>query len=181
MINSTLGLPFEEPQETYSTSEHLYHDLGIPSDATGRIVPLTSMSGSLTPGQPNGRAGGQSRSRSASGGRSERPDRGEPEAGRRRSSGDRQRRRTRGGQPVDSDTSASQVSGSDHPVAAVPDAAPVDGAATTTGTDEAPRPRRRRRRRSGGSPGASVSSNAAAGDVGGESAGTPVPATSTVD
>ncbi|MDQ3663557.1 MAG: DEAD/DEAH box helicase, partial [Actinomycetota bacterium] len=30
MINRELGLPFEEPQETYSTSEHLYHDLGIP-------------------------------------------------------------------------------------------------------------------------------------------------------
>ncbi|MBA3574161.1 MAG: DEAD/DEAH box helicase, partial [Pseudonocardiales bacterium] len=37
MINRELGLPFEEPQETYSTSEHLYHDLGIPPGATGRL------------------------------------------------------------------------------------------------------------------------------------------------
>ncbi|MGZ5402611.1 MAG: helicase-related protein, partial [Aeromicrobium sp.] len=37
-INQTLGLPFEEPQETYSTSEHLYHDLGIPHGTKGRIV-----------------------------------------------------------------------------------------------------------------------------------------------
>ena len=29
VINNTLGLPFEEPQETYSTSPHLFHDLGI--------------------------------------------------------------------------------------------------------------------------------------------------------
>ena len=28
MINKALDLPFDEPQETYSTSEHLYHDLG---------------------------------------------------------------------------------------------------------------------------------------------------------
>jgi superfamily II DNA/RNA helicase len=27
-INNTLGLPFEEPEETYSTSPHLYRDLG---------------------------------------------------------------------------------------------------------------------------------------------------------
>ena len=29
MINKTLDLPFDEPQETYSTSEHLFHDQGI--------------------------------------------------------------------------------------------------------------------------------------------------------
>jgi superfamily II DNA/RNA helicase len=38
VINNTLGLPFEEPQETYSTSPHLYHDLGIDPNAKGRIV-----------------------------------------------------------------------------------------------------------------------------------------------
>ena len=38
MINKALDLPFEEPQETYSTSEHLYHDLGIPPGTKGRIV-----------------------------------------------------------------------------------------------------------------------------------------------
>ena len=40
VINNTLGLPFAEPQETYSTSEHLFHDLGIDRTATGRLVPL---------------------------------------------------------------------------------------------------------------------------------------------
>jgi superfamily II DNA/RNA helicase len=39
MINKALDLPFEEPQETYSTSAHLFHDLGIPSGTKGRIVP----------------------------------------------------------------------------------------------------------------------------------------------
>jgi superfamily II DNA/RNA helicase len=39
MINKTLDLPFDEPVETYSTSEHLFHDQGIPRGTTGRIVP----------------------------------------------------------------------------------------------------------------------------------------------
>jgi superfamily II DNA/RNA helicase len=39
VISKTLGLPFEEPQETYSTSDHLYHDQGIPVGTKGRIVP----------------------------------------------------------------------------------------------------------------------------------------------
>ena len=38
MINKTLDLPFAEPQETYSTSEHLFHDQGIPAGTKGRIV-----------------------------------------------------------------------------------------------------------------------------------------------
>lgn len=37
-INHTLDLPFAEPQETYSTSEHLYADLGIDPDVKGRVV-----------------------------------------------------------------------------------------------------------------------------------------------
>ena len=38
MINKTLDLPFDEPQETYSTSEHLFHDQGIPPGTKGRIA-----------------------------------------------------------------------------------------------------------------------------------------------
>jgi len=38
MINKALDLPFDEPMETYSTSEHLFHDLGIPAGTKGRIV-----------------------------------------------------------------------------------------------------------------------------------------------
>ncbi|MCW2810607.1 MAG: box helicase, partial [Friedmanniella sp.] len=37
VINNTLNLPFEEPEETYSTSAHLFHDLGIDPSVKGRI------------------------------------------------------------------------------------------------------------------------------------------------
>ena len=39
VINNALALPFEEPQETYSTSEHLFHDQGIDPASKGRIAP----------------------------------------------------------------------------------------------------------------------------------------------
>jgi superfamily II DNA/RNA helicase len=42
MINNALDLPFEEPEETYSTSANLYHDLGIDPDAKSRIAHLGS-------------------------------------------------------------------------------------------------------------------------------------------
>ncbi len=38
-INKALDLPYDEPQEIYSTSPELYHDLGIPTEAKGRIKP----------------------------------------------------------------------------------------------------------------------------------------------
>jgi superfamily II DNA/RNA helicase len=38
MINDALGLPFEQPEETYSTSPHLYRDLGIDPSAKGSIA-----------------------------------------------------------------------------------------------------------------------------------------------
>ncbi len=38
MINKTLDLPFDEPVETYSTSEHLFHDQGIAPGTRGRIA-----------------------------------------------------------------------------------------------------------------------------------------------
>ena len=37
-INKTLDLPFENPPETYSTSEHLYHEQGIAPGTKGRIA-----------------------------------------------------------------------------------------------------------------------------------------------
>jgi superfamily II DNA/RNA helicase len=39
VINKTLDLPFDEPVETYSTSENLFHDMGIPPGTKGRLVP----------------------------------------------------------------------------------------------------------------------------------------------
>ena len=37
VINNALGLPFETPEETYSTSAHLFHDMGIDPKAKGRL------------------------------------------------------------------------------------------------------------------------------------------------
>jgi superfamily II DNA/RNA helicase len=39
VINRALDLPFDEPAETYSTSESFYHDQGIVPGTTGRIKP----------------------------------------------------------------------------------------------------------------------------------------------
>ena len=49
MINDALALPFEQPDETYSTSPHLFHDLGIDPAAKGTIAP----SGPLTAKKPD--------------------------------------------------------------------------------------------------------------------------------
>ena len=37
MINRTLGLPFNDPLETYSSSEHVYAGLNIPQGITGKL------------------------------------------------------------------------------------------------------------------------------------------------
>src|SRR3954447_651766 len=87
MINKALDLPFDEPQETYSTSEHLFHDLGIPVDTLGRIVPPSPVERSAAPE----RSGGGSRERT----RRERP------------SSTRQRTRTRSGERVSESAEAS--------------------------------------------------------------------------
>ncbi len=39
VINKALDLPYDEPLETYSTSEHLFHEQGIPTGARGRLTP----------------------------------------------------------------------------------------------------------------------------------------------
>jgi superfamily II DNA/RNA helicase len=36
-INKVLGLPFKDPLETYSNSDHVYTGLGIPTSATGTL------------------------------------------------------------------------------------------------------------------------------------------------
>ena len=78
-INKALNLPFEEILETYSTSENLFHDMGIPPGTKGRIVPASD-----TP-----RPGKDSKPR-------EQRDR--PRTERRRK--DRTRTRTRSGKPA---------------------------------------------------------------------------------
>jgi superfamily II DNA/RNA helicase len=125
MINKALDLPFDEPQETYSTSPHLFHDLGIPQGTKGRIV-------DPEPQPP----------------RAERPERAgdrEPRdrARRERSDRNRQRSRTRGGQAV-------ARSASDKPATSGDQA----GSAERSGRSRS-RSRRRPRRTSGPSTAAS--------------------------
>jgi len=78
-INKALNLPFEEVLETYSTSENLAHDMGIPPGTKGRIVPPSPVEA-------------KPRTERGSGGRD---------------SGDRNRGRSRGGRSTESRGSAS--------------------------------------------------------------------------
>jgi len=94
MINKALDLPFEEPQETYSSSEHLFHDLGIPPGTKGRIVDPAPVERA-----PRERSEGTDRPRG------ERPSR------------DRNRRRTRSGQGSEGGAPAAAAPGSDESAA----------------------------------------------------------------
>ncbi|GAA5117111.1 hypothetical protein GCM10023339_27160 [Alloalcanivorax gelatiniphagus] len=109
MINKTLDLPFDEPQETYSTSEHLFHDQGIPAGTKGRIVdPAPVEKKERAPRERSGSRQGSGRSDSGRGSDSGRSDasRGS-DASSAEKSGDaprrrnRSRRRTRGGASVE--------------------------------------------------------------------------------
>ena len=157
VINNTLGLPFAEPQETYSTSDHLFHDLGIDRSATGRLVPLPAKErpardrGTTTPRRmPTGRSGGVSgRSGIA-------PDDGCATAYRWRQRTPRRRRTLLG--PKDSvasaDSGETASTATSEPAGTVADSSADEGQATK---------RRRRRRRRGGSSGAGSHESAAAG------------------
>jgi len=131
MINKALDLPFDEPQETYSTSEHIFHDLGIPAGTKGRIVPP---------------APAPERSSGDRGDRRERGERGE-RAPRERAprNRDRQRTRTRSGSTVASDA----------PAAAAREGASASPAGERPEGESRSR-NRRRRRRTGGSGGGSA-------------------------
>src|SRR3954453_8561127 len=91
MINKTLELPFDEPQETYSTSEHLFHDQGIPKGTKGGIV-------EPAPAKP----------------REERPERTERPRG-DRPQRNRNRTRTRSGEKVEAAASADGSPSADKP------------------------------------------------------------------
>jgi len=61
MINKALDLPFDEPQETYSTSEHLFHDQGIPAGTKGRIAPDAPAQGTTVTSRPRPERDGEQR------------------------------------------------------------------------------------------------------------------------
>ena len=109
MINKALGLPFDEPVETYSTSEHLFHDQGIQPGVKGRIAdpkPVEKKDREERTGSGSGRGrGGRGRDGQGQGrtsGRSGEQSGDKPgsEGAPRRRNRNRNRRRTRGGETV---------------------------------------------------------------------------------
>ena len=135
VINKALDLPFDEPAETYSSSEHFFHDQGIPPGVKGRIAPEKP------------REEKKSDDRGARSERSEKSDR--PRRNRSRS-------RTRGGEPVDGDAPAKTSDGDQSPS--------NDSHGSESGEGDQNRPRRRRRRRSGSSAGQTASASSTAGE-----------------
>ena len=134
VINKTLDLSFDDPVETYSSSEHLFTDQGIAPGTKGRIV-------AAKPPE-----------------KKERPERTE-KSDRAPRNRDRQRTRTRGGQQVEGgEQPAVKTGDSAQPQATKSE--PTNSGTTKSGTtapteasadEKSDRPRRRRRRRSGGS------------------------------
>ncbi|GAA3219736.1 DEAD/DEAH box helicase [Streptomyces thermocoprophilus] len=149
LINKALELDFHEPVETYSSSPHLFTDLGIPEGTKGTLPRSERTRAGLDAeeledlGEPGGRGARGGRGR---GGRPE-PRREERE----RTRTPRRRRRTRGGAPVDAAPAGETPTAEQTPAAE---------------SDAAPRTLRRRRRTRGG---ASVTAPQAA-----EAAVTPV-------
>ncbi|WP_428846368.1 DEAD/DEAH box helicase [Kitasatospora hibisci] len=147
LINKALDLPFNEPEETYSTSPHLYELLKIAKGTTGVLPRSERTRAGLNAeevedlGETGGRgsrsAGGRGRNGSRGGsGRSDAAATTEEKPARRT----RERRRTRGGTAVAGDAATAPVAEAVEAAAveapAVPAAEGAEGAAT----------RRRRRR-----------------------------------
>lgn len=135
VINKALELPFDEPVETYSNSEHFFHDQGIAPGTKGRIVPEKPREPKAS-GERGGKRGDRGGDRSERKPREDRPKR------------DRNRSRTRSGRPVDGESTTS-----------TPATASVasDSSASGEGADKPKRSRNRRRRSSGSKPAAAAS------------------------
>ncbi|HEU5158100.1 MAG TPA: DEAD/DEAH box helicase [Streptosporangiaceae bacterium] len=139
IINAALELPFTGPEETYSTSEHLYAALDIPADSTGTLPSDRRDRAGLAAEEledigETGRTRSQSGEQTRSSGRGRRRER-------------LPRRRTRGGRPVDSGRSAADGAATTTEQAAKPAAEQTQEPARDAAAGDAPRPRRRRRRR----------------------------------
>lgn len=126
MINNMLGLDFAEPEETYSTSPHVYAELSIPAGTKG-VLPRAARSRAGLDAEEIEDLGETGRSRSRG-----RKDRDEREREPRPARAPRQRRRTRGGRAEDELVSVEPVA--NDPVSAEPvSAAPLEVEAVTTG------------------------------------------------
>ncbi|WP_372461512.1 DEAD/DEAH box helicase [Actinacidiphila acidipaludis] len=142
LINKALDLPFNDPEETYSTSAHLYELLGIPEGTKG-ILPRAERTRAGLDAEEVEDLGETGRGpRGRRDGRGGRPAAAEERPARTRTP--RQRRRTRHGAEVGADgaDSAQATSGT------------AEATAVSSGEEQTARtPRRRRRTRSGGSAG----------------------------
>ncbi|MEV0149574.1 MULTISPECIES: DEAD/DEAH box helicase [unclassified Nonomuraea] len=104
MINQMLGLDFAEPEETYSTSPHVYSELSIPEGTKG-VLPHANRSRAGLSAERIEDLGETGRSRARGRRRDEREEREE-----RPPRTPRQRRRTRGGKlPEDSPVETAEV------------------------------------------------------------------------
>jgi superfamily II DNA/RNA helicase len=144
LINKALDLTFNDPEETYSTSPHLYELLKIPAGTKGILPRADRTRAGLDAeavedlGETGGRGGPRGRGARPAAGRSG----AAPEERPARTRTPRQRRRTRGG--------------AGEPATTVSDAPTAESALTASAPSDAPdRPAPRRRRRTrGGSQGA---------------------------
>lgn len=120
LIDKALGLDCPEPPETYSSSPHLYDELGIPAEAAGTVGAARKAQGARRSGERNGqKPAGQKSEKTA------------------RRSGTR--RRTRGGQPVSGHPSGNgSAGGNGEATAETPAGSPPGNPGSS---------RRRRRRR----------------------------------
>ncbi|MFE8960830.1 DEAD/DEAH box helicase [Streptomyces iakyrus] len=143
LINKALELDFNDPPETYSTSPHLYSDLGIPEGTKGVLPRSERTRAGLDAeqledlGEPGGRG---PRGRGGRGGRGDR-DESRSEDRERSSRTPRRRRRTRGGATVDG---APESTGTTAP------GTTANGGAAEADAVTVPRTPRRRRRTRGG-------------------------------
>ncbi|WP_044368056.1 DEAD/DEAH box helicase [Streptomyces natalensis] len=142
LINKALDLAFDEPEETYSTSPHLYEQLNIPAGTKGILPRAERTRAGLAAEEVEdlGETGGRGR-----GGRRPAVEEEQPQ----RTRTPRQRRRTRGGATLDpsgAPTSAGE---------------PTDGEQAAEG-GERRQPRRRRRTRVGAAQPAAVTAPEAA-------------------
>nr|WP_245773354.1 DEAD/DEAH box helicase [Pseudonocardia ammonioxydans] len=167
LISDDLNLGIDEPVETYSTSDHLYADLEIPADASGRL-PLSARTRAGLEAEYIDSEGDHQGSRKPRAGRPARGG-GDTRTEDSRRPRRRARTRTRGGVAVDAGAGTSAAAS-----AADGGAAPQNGPSSDGGPgdgsgagDAAAKPRRRRRRggsrrRSGGGDGSTGDADAAA-------------------
>jgi superfamily II DNA/RNA helicase len=164
VINNALGLPFETPEETYSTSAHLFHDMGIDPKAKGRLNEPTPEPPRER--EPRGRGDGRrrsddktsTRSDSRSDTKTDAPSEGKSEGS--APSRNRSRRRLRNGVAPEAGADTAEVTPADAPATetVVPVVEPTQqeetSAAAETATaegaaGEGDATKRRRRRRGG--------------------------------